>query len=383
MRKSNAMTLALLLIVLVSMLLNATACGAATPTPLPTPVSPTLPIVTQPTAVRPIATALPPTIAPLPTVGAPTPAITPTVAATATRTVVRTATRPAASPSPATPRPGALSGRIAYSVVTDPAPRLHTIWAAKGDGTGATKLIDGASWPALSPDGKYLAFFYLPGSGFNEGLYVGDAFGGKPLAGFVNPGVCCINWSRDSVWIVFVVSGRPNQPGGPISMVKNDGAFRTIVDLKVIGSGPSFSADSKQIVFSGCVPGTSTCGLLVASADGTGATRIVTRDNGGNAQWSPRGDKLVYQARDGANNNQVFVVNPDGSGKKQLTNGKSNDGQPTWSRDGGSIYWRSDQNGTSWAIMVMNADGTNARRLIPDVAPDPIFWGWEGLSVGP
>ena len=383
-RKSNTtIFFALSMFVLVLMLLGVTACGSATPTAAP--VSPTLPLPTLP----PVRTAVPtsppvvlPTVAPLPTVGASPTVITPTRAITPTRTAAPV-TKAGATAVPPTPRPAALSGRIAYSVVTDPSPKSHSIWVAKVDGSGATKLIDGASWPSLSPDGKRLAFFYLPGSGFNEGLYVGDAFGGNVAAAFVNPGVCCINWSRDSNWIVFVVSSRPNQPGGPISMVKNDGAFKTVVDLKVLGSGPSFSADSKQIVFAGCLPGTSTCGLIVAPADGTGTMRVVTRDNGGNAQWSPRGDKIVYQARDDANNNQVFVVNPDGSGKKQLTTGKNNDGQPTWSRDGGTIFWRSDQNGTAWAIMAMNADGTNPRRLIPNVSPDPNLWGWEGLTVGP
>jgi Tol biopolymer transport system component len=80
---------------------------------------------------------------------------------------------------------------------------------------------------------------------------------------------------------------------------------------------------------------------------------------------------------------QVWVANADGSGKKQLTNGKSNDGQPVWSRDGGSIFWRSDQNGSAWAIYVMNADGSSQRRIINNVPPDPNLWGWESLSVGP
>ena len=138
-----------------------------------------------------------------------------------------------------------------------------------------------------------------------------------------------------------------------------------------------------QVVFSGGIPGTDSLGLLVTPADGTGSVRALTRDNGGNAQWSPRGDRVLYQADDGAGHKQVFVINADGSGKKQLTSGKSNDGQPAWSRDGSAIFWRSDQNGTAWAIFAMNADGSGPRRILSDVPPDPHLWGWESLSVGP
>ena len=193
-----------------------------------------------------------------------------------------------------------------------------------------------------------------------------------------------MNWSRDGTWIVYANTLRPqlNQPGGPIWKIKVDGVFQTRVDLKVEGNGPAFSPDGKQVVYSGSLPNTSTLGLMLVSAEG-GTPRQITTDNGGNADWSPHGDKIVYQAKDNAGHHQVYVINIDGSGGKPLTKGTRNDGQPVWSRDGGSIFWRSDQNGTAWAIYVMNADGSNARRLIDNAVPNQDLWGWESLSVAP
>ena len=191
-----------------------------------------------------------------------------------------------------------------------------------------------------------------------------------------------MNWSRDGTWIVYTNSPRASQPGGPISMIKMDGAYKTTVSLGVEGNGPTFSPNGQFIVYSGCPPNTSTCGLIVVPASG-GAPRQLTKDNGGNADWSPHGDKIVYQAVDEGGHLQVYVVNTDGSGKKALTHGRSNDGQPVWSRDGGSVFWRSDQNGTAWAIYVMNADGSNARKLIDNAVPNQDLWGWESLSVAP
>ncbi len=359
------------------LLVAITACGGGSPTAAPSPTASRVVATSVPTlpssAVQPT-----PTLAASPTTVAVTPTVAPVAAATATRV-----TRPAATAVPASPKPSGVSGKLAYSVVTSPAPEQHSIWTIKADGTGASKLLDAGGWPAFSPDGKRLAFYQFGFGGKNPGIYVGDAFGGNAAAVVINVGACCFHWSRDGQWIVYALSNKPNQPGGPIHMVKVDGTFKTIVDLKVVGNGPAFSPDGRQVVYSGCEPGTNTCGLRVVAADGTGVSRTVTRDNGGNAEWSPRGDKIVYQADDGANHIQVFVVNADGSGKKQLTTGKGNDGQPIWSRDGNSIFWRSDQNHTAWAIFVMNADGSNRRKIVSDVPPDPNLWGWESLTIAP
>ncbi len=356
--------------------IGATACGSATPTrPPASPASPAAATSAPAKVTLPAAspTAAGPTTAPI------SPTVAPVAAATATR-----ATRPAVTTVPSVPKASGVTGKLAYTVATNPAPELHSIWTIKADGSGASKVLDAAAWPAFSPDGKKLAFYQLGFGGKNPGLYVGDAFGGNAAAAVVNAGACCFHWSRDGQWIVYTLSNKPNQPGGPIQKVKVDETFKTIVDLKVVGNSPSFSTDGKQVVYSGCEPGTNTCGLRVVAADGSGTVlRTLTRDNGGNAEWSPRGDKIVYQADGGAGNIQVFVVNPDGSGKKQLTTGKGNDGQPIWSRDGSAIFWRSDQNHTAWAIFVMNADGTNHRKIVSDVPPDPGLWGWESLSVSP
>jgi Tol biopolymer transport system component len=263
--------------------------------------------------------------------------------------------------------------------VTGEAPKFHYIYLAAPDGSGQRQILTHAQWPALSPEGARIAYLGSPEGG-SKGLYIANADGSNPTLVVNDSGVCCISWSHDAAWILYAISPRPNQPGGNLFKVKVDGVYKTIVPLGVIGNGPSFSPDSKQIVFSGSLPNQGTLGLVIASADGSGAHQITT-DNGGNAQWSPSGNKLVYHADDGASHRQIFVINADGSGKKQLTNGKSNDGQPIWSRDGGLIFWRSDQNGTAWAIYVMNPDGSNQRKLINDVAPDPTFWGWESLSV--
>ncbi|MBI3536190.1 MAG: PD40 domain-containing protein, partial [Chloroflexi bacterium] len=186
----------------------------------------------------------------------------------------------------------------------------------------------------------------------------------------------CVQWSPDSKRIVFF---RGNlKIGGKIYTADADGG--NISEITT-GFNPSWSPDSLRLAFSGCLPNTSVCGILVYDLK-TQTLATITRDNGSNPQWSPRGDKIIYQGDDGKGHINVFIVNSDGTNAKQLTNGKSNDGQPVFSRDGNAIYWRSDQNGTAWAIYVMNADGSIPRVLIKNVPVDDL-WGRESLSTGP
>lgn len=373
----------------IAIVLTIAACGSATPTRVPVTATlsalaltpsgePTVQPTAPPTATGPAgATA---TIPPLPTVGTPGATVTATVATTKTVAVLASRTPKATTAAPP-PKPEVLGGRLIYDVslggIDFSANTINIANAATG---AAGQLIGRASWGAFSPDGSRIAYFH-----WTDGLYIANSDGGGATGPvYVSPGVCCINWSRDGVWIVFADSSRASQPGGPIKMVKVDGVYKTVVDLKVNGNGPSFSPDGKQIVYSGCQPNTSTCGLSIAPSDGSGNVRVLTRDNGGNAHWSPDGKQIVYQARDDAGYMQVYVINADGaSPRKQLTTGKSNDGQPAWSRGGSSIFWRSDQNGTAWAVFVMNADGSDKRLLVSNAPASSNLWGWQTISVAP
>jgi Tol biopolymer transport system component len=311
---------------------------------------------------------------------------TPGAALTATLAITPTdtprATRPPATPAPTQPpKPAAPTGRIAYDIFlggTDL--RAHTIHVASVSAGAGGQLIERASWPAFSPDGGKIAYFH-----WQDGLYVANADGSGaqgPLV--VSPGICCINWSGDGKNIVFANSPRPSQPGGPISMLRMDVPYNpkdpAIIPLGVSGNGPAFAPGGKQIVFSGCQINTNTCGLHIVPTDGSGTMRLLTSDNGGNAHWSPDGRRIVYQV---GSPSQIFVINVDGTGKRQLTTSIGNNGQPVWSRDGGSIFYRSDQGGAGWAIYAMNADGSNQRRLINNTPPHPDLWGWQSLTVAP
>ena len=68
-------------------------------------------------------------------------------------------------------------------------------------------------------------------------------------------------------------------------------------------------------------------------------------------------------ARDG--NNEIYVMNADGSGQTRLTDHSALDMSPEWSPDGRKIAFMSYRNGDS-DIFVMNSDGTDPVCLTPD-----------------
>src|SRR5215470_14167314 len=66
---------------------------------------------------------------------------------------------------------------------------------------------------------------------------------------------------------------------------------------------------------------------------------------------------IVFQSNR-AGNEDIYVVNPDGTGLSQLTNDPGLDDLPKWSPDGKRIAFVSDRDGNP-EIYVMNANGSN------------------------
>lgn len=271
-------------------------------------------------------------------------------------------------------RPAAPRGKIAYTIATGEFAEQHAVWVANADGTNARVVAETAMWPALSPDGAQIAYYRMKSE---NGIWIQNLDGSNARRAVPGSDLCCVTWAPDAKRIAYFKGSL--RLGGTIFIANADGTGATEVGP---GFNPSWAPTGGRLAYAGCVPNTSQCGIFVYTIAG-GSSRPITRDNGGSPQWSPLGDRIAYQADDGKSHINVFVVNADGTGGKQLTSGRGNDGQPDWSRDGNFIFWRSDQNGTAWAIYVMNSDGSNQRVLIRNAPPDGDLWGRESLSGGP
>lgn len=79
-----------------------------------------------------------------------------------------------------------------------------------------------------------------------------------------------------------------------------------------------------------------------------------------------QGNAQIAFVQDDGSSRNIFLINPDGSGLKRLTNGSGLEEniQPVWAPDRSKIAFSSSRNG-NFELFVMNPDGSNQQRISP------------------
>ena len=131
---------------------------------------------------------------------------------------------------------------------------------------------------------------------------------------------------------------------------------------------PSFSPDSKQIVFTSWRGSNS--GIYIINADGTGEKQIVT-DAYDNTfpSFSPTGQRIVYTSwrhdtnKDGRidfrDNSGIYMVAVDGKNERQVISDKYNNSFPQFSPDGLNIMYLSTRRDTNRDGKINSLDNNN------------------------
>ncbi len=165
--------------------------------------------------------------------------------------------------------------------------------------------------------------------------------------------------SPDGRWIAFA---RASSSGdGALWLMRRDGrAQRRLANLQVLfGDNPiAWSPDGSKLVFSAGGP---SIGLWVVSVDGRGLNRLTDFD-ADTPVWSPDGTRIAFAGSADAPSTHVGVVAADGTGLRWLTRTRNFDRQPAWSPDGRRIVFVGKD---SYAenLFVIGADGAGERRL--------------------
>jgi len=278
------------------------------------------------------------------------------------------------------------------------------------NGTGL-KLV-GGSLPAVSPDGRYIAFTAVR-DGKQSDVYVIRADGSQEKRLTETP-----EWDERPSWIgarVFV-STRAGDSSETFVVNPDGSGKKRVATLPGRESRPN--ADGSRLL---SLSGTANTRLRVFSASGTNPLAISdsTKPSPSTAAWSPDGARIAYATFDlGATRNlQIGIMNADGSEAKLVTQLPTSEGRsmrpawspdgtriafqvskvdvdpsihishiyvldvttgalmklaahestyldeaPAWFPDGKHIVFQSDRSGTM-QLWVMNADGTGARQL--------------------
>ena len=212
-----------------------------------------------------------------------------------------------------------------------------------------------ASW---SPDGESIVFV----SGFDGEIYLVDVAGGAktrlttiddpvpyPATSFASP-----TFSPD---------------GSRIAYVERSHSYRSI------GSWPPKAIP----VYAGAV--------FVTDLDGSHRTRLTNSlapegsptkwiDDDQWPAWSPDGTQIAFSSDQGSDYfTDLFVINADGSGRHQITDGTDKVLGPAWSPNGAMIAWSGDR-----FSFVANIDGTN-KITLGDVVTSSPDWSSDGLHI--
>ncbi|WP_338930667.1 hypothetical protein WEB32_02910 [Streptomyces netropsis] len=276
-----------------------------------------------------------------------------------------------------------------------PAPRPSGTSAERATrGDGAERLYRGtgrasAQNPAFSPDGKTVLFTVFH-AGYNEGaaalrvlpLDGRDPRGPATLWGDADRAAVNLTGSswharagvaftsdrsgQDEVWVL--------RPGGrPTRVTEHDGDSGYLE--------PSFSPRGDWLVFQESVQRENEDGrpdrpsrrelgsLWKVRRDGGDPTRLLdgpaTGTDNRQPNWSPRGDRLVFQRR-GQDDDEwaLYVMNADGGGLRRLAVGAGEHTDASWSPDGRRVVFSSTAGGLDLPqIFVVSADGGRPLRV--------------------
>jgi TolB protein len=263
--------------------------------------------------------------------------------------------------------------RIAFTSVRN---GNGAIMVVNPDGSGLTRLSPAAGgdfFPVWSPDGQKLLFSVVSGD-----LWVmnADGSGRTELArGFINQ----YRWSPDGLRIAFL---RERTTGRNIFedlwVMRADGKAQTRI---VIGATyPSWSPDGQRIAYAS--ENMNDNGIHVVNVDGTGDIMITPPGLGGfETAWAPDGSAIAFAS---LGDKDIMLINPDGSGLINLTNGVAEDDGPMWSSDSRRLVFttNAEDDPLESEIAVMNRDGSGRSALTAhvgfDLSPD---WSPDGSKI--
>jgi TolB protein len=266
--------------------------------------------------------------------------------------------------------------------------------AARSDGARKVRvsgLKGSLQNPCWSPDGKRLVITQWT-RGYNGGpanVVVVPSSGGGQLARLSETGADSVNmpgscWNAATNQVAY--SADVDGPDAVFLVSPDGNGRRQVVQRpKDVTIEPTISPDGQWVVFESSVfDAEGPASIWKVKSDGTGLTRLTSGANDRQPNWSPAGDKIVFQ-RERRRHWDLLTIDPHGGSLKNITNTRRRDETDvSWSPDGKRLVYSSDGPTVDIAsLYVIGADGSRRRRVTKarryyDGAPG---WSPDGRTI--
>jgi TolB protein len=271
--------------------------------------------------------------------------------------------------SPMSPeRPESLAGMIVF--VGDRTGQAE-LYAIRPDGSGLVRLTDGSlagvEDPAVSPDGRTVAFTARPPEAPRPDIFLMDA-DGSDLRQFT-PQVPdeAPAWSPDGLRLAL---HRFTDNGYDVFVINLDGAGQVQLTTEPSNEAdPAWSPDGTRIAFE--ADGTGDAEIYVMRADGSRVRRLTSRPGDDLfPAWSPDGRRLAFAGGGPDGDRDIWIMRPDGSDLLPLATPGGDAGNPAWSPDGTEIAFEGSRNGGRAELFVTSLESSGVRLLTSDVSDE-------------
>ena len=225
--------------------------------------------------------------------------------------------------------------------------------------------------PCWSPDSKRLVLTQWTRS-YNRGpanVVVAASSGGRALARVSGTGADSVNmpgscWNAATDRIAY--SADPIGPDA-VFLVNPDGSERrrVVQRPRLIAIEPTISPDGAWIVFESSVfDAEGPASLWKVRSDGSDLRRLTRAANDRQPNWSPAGDRIVFQ-RLRAGHWDLWTIDPDGGSARNVTRTPGRDETDVaWSPDGRRLVFSSDGPGVDIASLYVIGAGGGPRTRV-------------------
>jgi Tol biopolymer transport system component/predicted Ser/Thr protein kinase len=285
---------------------------------------------------------------------------------------------------------------IAYSLKGRDEPDVRNnvpsqIWVVNVE-SGARRLLCemDAMQPAWSPHGARIAFWFMPTSVGRSDVATIPSTGGEPVV-VTKDATTNWNpvWSPDGQYLYFASDKSGSMSFWRVRIEEETG--RVLSEPEAVGTASKysrhlgFSRDGRRLIY---VQTDNQSNIQAADFDAR-TEKVV-----GEPRWVTRGDRVIVRPELSPDGRQflmrvprrtqddIALVNRDGTNWRDLTDDKYFDRYPRWSPDGKRVAFASDRSG-SYELWTIDAEGTNLRQLTFNSPPGTTFpiWSPDGTRL--